>query len=77
MNTSEMRCPICNKFLIGSWMQLGESTRYCTHFFGKYQVYYWYDGWTEICPDGVRLRHFFNRLIYLDEERIEKLLLLV
>jgi len=62
------RCPICNNPIY-----------MCPHDIGKYRVYYYSDNvvtvWAGKYPNNKRILRI-DRLVLLDEERIEKLLLL-
>jgi hypothetical protein len=67
---TERHCPVCDS-LIGV-------PYYCMHAIGKYRVYYNRYGYkTNVYSfDGHRLVFQLTKLMFLDEERIEKLLLL-
>jgi len=65
-----MNCSICKLYMHND---------YCEHFVGKYLVMYSGGGTTifELLPSkGFQFKGFFPRSILVDEERIEKLLLL-
>ena len=62
-------CPHCNKELYWS------ATKYfCRHMYSKYTVYYCVE-WINVWCENILVLHLKNQCL-LDEERIEKLLLL-
>jgi len=69
-----MNCPICNKTI--------ETYYFCSHDIPPYTV--WYDNnlsimggiTTEVYKPGYAKLFILNGFVYLDKERIEKLLLL-
>lgn len=69
MNSLEIQCPICNKnFHQG----------YCFHSMGKYRVYYYYYDKTYVWSDDPfeDMILFVDKVIWLDEARIETMILL-
>jgi hypothetical protein len=73
MKASKMWCPICGSSL----------TQWCRHKSGKYEMWYgWYDAWrgesmykTYVYIGNKQLL-VFTELVKLDQDRIEKLLVL-
>jgi hypothetical protein len=66
----DMKCPACGEMFDSCF-------GYCSHWAGKYIVYYWANGTMEVCRGGVNCMPVFQRSIKLDEERIDKLILLI